>query len=207
MYNRLKRKTLPGFTLIELSIVMIIIGILLAAVFKGQDLIDSARLQATLSDFNRLKLMMLQYKDQFSYWPGNDPKAAARFGENNRNGDGIGIIQAREIPEVWKHLASAKFIDSSDSLPSRVGGHFFAQGNPNRNLKGNWIILSGAQGTLDPLLTPKQALQLKSKLNETDPDQGQIRIIEGTGDHGGCLDGKSYKLNNNSPACVALMPF
>jgi prepilin-type N-terminal cleavage/methylation domain-containing protein len=199
-----KSHSVPGFTLIELSIVMIIIGIMMASVFKGQELIESARLQSTFSEFNRLKLLVLQYREQFGAWPGNDRQAQGRFGGNISSGDGKGIILETEGANVWKHLCAAGLVDQDGAPPAKIGGVFSLRGAP-AGLKGNWIVLSGEAGTLHPILTPKQAMVLKSKMDELDPTKGKIRIINGEGDGNNCVTGTTYNLQKDSQACVALM--
>lgn len=202
----LKRKNLPGFTLIELSIVMIIVGIIMAGVFKGQDLIESARLQSTISEMNRIKLATLQYREHFGAWPGNDKAASDRFGEGTQSGNGKGIILSEETEHVWKHLSAAGLMDNQTAPIAKVGGFFSVLGNPTQTQKGNWVILSGKAGTLKPVLTPKQAMILKSKMDESDPTKGSIRVINGLGtEANGCINGSTYNLKNENPVCVVMM--
>lgn len=200
------KQSLPGFTLIELSIVMIIVGIIMAGVFKGQDLIESARLQSTLSEMNRIKMTALQYREQFGAWPGNDKNATTRFGDGAPSGNGKGLILAEEAKNVWKHLSAAQFLDNEEAPSAKAGGFFSIMGNPTETQKGNWIILSGEEGTLKPALTPKQAMTLKSKMDEADPIKGKLQVINGQGVvENGCVNGSTYNLANNSAACVVMM--
>lgn len=199
------KQSLPGFTLIELSIVMIIVGIIMAGVFKGQDLIESARLQSTLSEMNRIKMIALQYREQFGAWPGNDKNASNRL-EGAVSGNGKGLILAEEGENVWKHLAAAQLLDNEEAPTAKVGGIFSIKGNPTETHKGNWIILSGEEGTLNPSLTPKQAMTLKSKMDEVDPNKGKLRVINGQGiEETGCVNGSTYNLKNDAAACVVMM--
>lgn len=205
-----KQKTtfLPGFSLIELSIVMIIIGILMAAVFKGQDLLESARLQATLSDMNRYRLAILSYQDQFSHLPGNDSNAQPRFGGNARNGDGRGIIQASEAPQVWQHLFQAKLIEFESAPLARIGGYISVLSNPRSSFTGNYLVLSKSPTTLQAALTPHQAMLFKTKAGESKPTSGIYIVAEGEGaSPDSCVRDGDYNLANKSASCIILMAF
>jgi prepilin-type N-terminal cleavage/methylation domain-containing protein len=60
-----------GFTLIELSIVLVIIGIILAAVLKGQDLIDNARAKKIANLINQWQAPIMTYYDRKGFYPGD----------------------------------------------------------------------------------------------------------------------------------------
>lgn len=203
--NRFLKVKAPGFTLIELAIVMIIVGIITAGVFKGKDLIEEARLQSTLSEFNRIKMLLIQYREQFGQWPGNDSRANQYF-QGAQNGNGRGLIQDRESAQVWVHLEQAGLCESNTAPPCKIGGYFSIQATPKPEHPGNWIILSARPGTLEPVLTPKQALFIKSKWGEATPNQGQLRVIDGDGNHT-CLSGNTYDTSHSNPACVVMMKF
>ncbi|WP_198027168.1 type II secretion system protein [Candidatus Paracaedibacter symbiosus] len=198
----------PGFSLIELSFVMIIVGIIMAGVFKGQDLLDTARLQSCVSDFNRYRLAIMAYYDQFGQLPGNDANATRRFGSTTTNGDGKGFITKAEQPLVWQHLYLANLIDSEQTPTARIGGTISAITNPTAQLRGNFLILSKTPGTLAPLLTPHQAMILKSRAGETKPAAGTLQVLEGDGvSVGACVSSGEYNLSNKNPACVIAVAF
>lgn len=195
-------KRLTAFSLIEISIVLIIIGLITATIFKGQDLIESARLQATVQEMNQIKLSMLQYRDQFGYIPGNDPKATQRFGSAS-NGSGNGVLNQTESSYVWAHLKAAGLLDIHPS--AKIGGYFLAVGNP-AGLQGNWIALSGKPDNLAGSLTPLQAMRLKAKAGESSPSEGQFIIKSSPGhNQGACFSGDSYAIENKSPACIVFL--
>ena len=66
-----------GFTLIELSIVLIIIGIILAAVLKGQDLVTNARAKQFVSNLNAWQIALNIYLDRKGHYPGNNTAGTA----------------------------------------------------------------------------------------------------------------------------------
>ncbi len=61
-----------GFTLIEIAIVLVIIGLLLGGVLKGQELINSARVKNLATDFKNIPVFIYGYQDRFRALPGDD---------------------------------------------------------------------------------------------------------------------------------------
>lgn len=72
----MKRKQ-SGFTLIEIAIVLVIIGLLLGGVLKGQELINSARVKNLATDFKNIPVYIYGYQDKFRALPGDDGAAAS----------------------------------------------------------------------------------------------------------------------------------
>jgi len=73
-------KKQSGFTLIELAIVLVIIGLLLGGVLKGQELINSAKVKNMASDFRNIPVYLYGYQDKFRAIPGDDASAVAHLG-------------------------------------------------------------------------------------------------------------------------------
>lgn len=197
---------LRAFSLIEISIVLIIIGLITTAVFKGQDLIESARIQSTLDELNQIKLSVISYRDQYGQWPGNDSRAQQHFGNHVANGDGRGIIRGTESTQAWGHLKAAGLMDSSQPPSAKLGGYIIFISTPTAQFRGNWLAISGSSDSLSSVLTPKQALLLKVKAGESKPDEGHIVIQSPPGQAlSECHNGHTFNLQNKSPACVVLM--
>ena len=57
------KKQQSGFTLVEIAIVLVIIGLLLGGVLKGQELINSAKVKNMAGDFRNLQVMIYGYQD------------------------------------------------------------------------------------------------------------------------------------------------
>ncbi len=83
-------KSNKGFTLVELAIVLVIIGIILGAVLKGQELIKNAKIKRFYNQYREVLAAVYTYYDRYNYYPGDDPTAAGRWsGVTNGNGNGL----------------------------------------------------------------------------------------------------------------------
>jgi len=193
------RKDLPGFSLIEIALVLIVIGILAGAIFKGQDVLEAAKIRSVLNDIDRIRTASSLYHDTFGQWPGNDSNAKGRFGSDVINGQGNGLISKEEANQFWIHLAKADHLSEGQAPSSKLGGLFTVEGD--LALKKNFLVLSGPEKS--GILTPKQAAALKAKAGERDPSTGLMQIIEGVGAASGtCIHEGSFQLATKSPTCI-----
>jgi prepilin-type N-terminal cleavage/methylation domain-containing protein len=110
-----------GFTLVELAIVLVIIGLLLGAILKGQELIQNAKYKRLVNDLQGLEAAVYTYYDRYKAYPGDDPKAADRWASlysNIVSGNGDGLISGSpasdnntyESVQAWRHLRAAGII-------------------------------------------------------------------------------------------------
>ena len=109
-----------GFTLIEIAIVLVIIGLLLGGVLKGQELITSARVRNLISQQDGVKAAYFGFLDRFRALPGDYSQAVGNIALVTTNGNGNGQIRsiaaadaADEFILVWEHLSRAGFINGS----------------------------------------------------------------------------------------------
>jgi|SRR5450631_3636296 len=72
------RKSQSGFTLVEIAIVLVIIGLLLGGVLKGQELIYNQKVKSTYDNYRQYTAAMYGYQDRYKALPGDDPQAANR---------------------------------------------------------------------------------------------------------------------------------
>lgn len=115
-----KMREQKGFTLIELAIVLVIIGIIIGAVLKGQDLIESARIKRFDNSMREWETAVWTYVDRKGTFPG----------DTDQNGI-IGDIGT--APSAGDDIRSAGFINNPDANPVIVGSlQFWVQfGNDN----------------------------------------------------------------------------
>ncbi len=94
------RKSERGFTLVELAIVMIIIGLLIGGILKGQELIANAQIAATVAQVKAIDGATTTFRDKYDALPGD--MATAVTGATARlanctgctNGDGNGRLSS-----------------------------------------------------------------------------------------------------------------
>ena len=128
-----------GFTLVEIAIVLVIIGLLLGGILKGQEMITQAKIKNLINDFNGLAAAMYSYQDRYRALPGDESNSAtvARWGAAAFGGNGNGtfcraacvaaddvynkIPTAAEVPSAatpegnlfWMHLRLSGFVGGS----------------------------------------------------------------------------------------------
>ncbi|MGB7184229.1 MAG: prepilin-type N-terminal cleavage/methylation domain-containing protein [Burkholderiaceae bacterium] len=128
-----------GFTLVEIAIVLVIVGLLLGAVLKGQELIFNTKIKSTYNMSRETAAALYAYQDRYRMNPGDDNKATQRFPTANPattdgNGDGLiaygsrcqntGVSNAGENCNALHHLRVAGFIAGAgnEGLRTAFGG-------------------------------------------------------------------------------------
>ena len=105
-----------GFTLVELAIVLVIIGIIIGAVMKGQDLIDNARAKKVTTTVNTWNMLTWAYMDRKGRFPGDS-------GRNGLIGDSAGE-QTAAASAIGEMAASGTFTNPPDN-PIAIGSYQF----------------------------------------------------------------------------------
>jgi len=110
-----------GFTLIEIAIVLVIIGLLMGGVLKGQELITGARVRNLIQQQDGVKAAFFGFQDRYRALPGDYASADTNINCGAtpcQKGNGNGRIESsgaalHEETLVWNHLTAAGFMNGS----------------------------------------------------------------------------------------------
>lgn len=175
--------------MIEIAIVLVIIGLILGGVLKGQELITQAKIRNVANDFNGVSAAYYSYQDRYRAMPGDDPNAKSRW-TASQNGGGNNAITgnydaipagtdpttAEESNLFWQHLRLAGLVagptsgaGSGNAPQNAVGGVTGVQSGPALGLNGLVICSSNLPG--------KVANAIDSQFDDGKPQSGQVRAI------------------------------
>lgn len=110
-----------GFTLVEIAIVLVIIGLLIGGILKGQSMIHNAKVKRLVNDFEGLKAAVITFQDRFSMYPGDENDANAPTGDTN-NGDNDGLFDDTDGWEIEDLRLAGLLTGSGTGLPSHAYG-------------------------------------------------------------------------------------
>jgi len=125
-----------GFTLIEIAIVLVIIGLLLGGVLKGQELITGARVRNLISQQDGIKAAFFGFQDRYRALPGDYAAASTNINGVTITGDGNGRIEGPngagtyETLLAWNHLTAAGFLNGSYTLATSTTSTPIDSNNP-----------------------------------------------------------------------------
>jgi prepilin-type N-terminal cleavage/methylation domain-containing protein len=165
-----------GFSLIELSVVLVILGLLVGGILAGQSLIRAAELRSVTTDFEKYVAATKAFKTKYESLPGDMPYAIDVWGEAHAtpatcvttastgtetcNGDGNGIVSpsvgSNEAFRYWQHLANAGLIEgrfNGIACPS-VSYCTDAANSPSSKISNSlWLMWTwGIRGGTDPAI-------------------------------------------------------
>jgi prepilin-type N-terminal cleavage/methylation domain-containing protein len=183
------KKNQPGFTLIEITIVLVIIGLLLGGVLKGQELIAQAKIKNVINDLNGAVSAIYAYQDRYKALPGDDKGAAARWtGTTSGAGDGTvcGTYNGTAAVASGSGIACATGATTADSLllwqHLRLAGFLSGAGTdvPQNAVGGLTGIQAGAFGLTGHVictsnLPARIAVAVDSQLDDGILNSGSVR--------------------------------
>lgn len=186
-----------GFTLVEMAIVLVIIGLLLGGVLKGQELIDNSKVKKAVNDLNAISVAYNGYLDRYSRIPGDDgPLATLQArGANWANitaasaaPNGIlGIAPGQtfngggESVAFWQHVKAAGFIAGNPAdagvaaLPINAFQGLIGVSNNTTAVTGMGAGLSVCISQIPG----KAAAQIDAQLDDRNPATGSVRATLG----------------------------
>ncbi|MET0156317.1 MAG: prepilin-type N-terminal cleavage/methylation domain-containing protein [Rickettsiales bacterium] len=210
-----------GFSLVELSIVVLLIGLLAGGVFAGKNLIDGARMQNVANDFLKLKSAIANFTEVQHYYPGDFPDASKDWGAADGNGDWM--ISTAESAHVMNHLHDAGDVETAYAgggaltpgqnlmaaavKPAAYWTHTHTSAIQGKTGEAIDLAARGAGSSVleDGALTPDRAYALDVKIDDGSPVAGDLYASKGAAPGAeDCLDAASppvYLPNADVPSC------
>ena len=130
------RTSEAGFTLVEIAIVMVIIGLLIGGVLKGQAMVQNAKVKRVVKQADELRAGVMSFYDKYGVYPGDENKIVIPSGGTDTEGDGDGQIEAAggEDHGMFLDLQLAGLISGSYNGTSDMPNHAFGD-----NITMYWV--------------------------------------------------------------------
>ena len=178
-----------GFTLVEVSIVLVSVGLLLGGVLKGQEMITNSKLKRVVADNAGLIAAKFSYQDRYGQLPGDDNRASDRFDDYPVgapvDGDGNGAIDGDwDVPSTgdvtlaltaetnlfFAHLRASGLLTgnaSDDTRPTNAFGGQIGIRNGALGVAGHVLIFGEIEGKIGKII--------ETKLDDGNPATGRIQ--------------------------------
>lgn len=192
------RSQQSGFTLVEIAIVLVIIGLLLGGILKGQELINSAKVKNLANDFRTIPTYIYGFQDKFKALPGDDANVVAHVAGTTKAttggtvGNGVieghwnSITATDESFLFWQHVRMANLApgptDPADATyrpTNALGGTIGIASNSSATAQ-----IAGMTGTYQICskgVLGKFAIQLDVQMDDGQPCTGSMRAIPDVG--------------------------
>lgn len=204
------KTNLSAFTLIEMSIVLVIIALIVAGVMQGVDVLENSKRMAIVSDMQQYKAAYDQFKEKYYSPPGDMSDAESVWGvAKTNNGDGDNLIERNANNDdylAWQHLGLSNFINGywTGSLsgtnvepdldipagPYTKTAYRMFNSTSKILVPANAITFGRVRSSHNVdvgVLTPKQALSIDQKIDDKNPSEGQFITTSGVTPAGGAI--------------------
>ena len=190
------KKVEQGFTLVEIAVVLVIVGLLLGGILKGQELINSAKVKNIINDFRTASTYAYGYQDRFRAMPGDDAGVASRLagaikattggtaGNGRIDGSWNSTTPTDETVLFWQHVRLANLATGDGRNPAQEG--IVIQDWLPRNAVGGRVgvtsnaPVSGWAGTFficQDNIPGSFARQIDIAMDDGQPASGAVRLL------------------------------
>lgn len=213
-----------GFSLVELSVTFVVVGLMTGAAIWGMKVKEQAELNSVVSDVRSFTEATSVFQSIYGFLPGDIPNVDILPKSTNAYvaGNGNGIIEPNEALQFWTHLAGSGLVkgrfNAENEFSTNAAGDGASPASPlnyskfNSGFKvasdpklGVKFIFSGFDGSGvndGSVLPPSEAAYLDDKFDDGNPLTGKIRAEEGSNSTAGsCVNAGQYARGKN-PECV-----
>lgn len=213
-----RQRYFRGFTLIEVAIVLIIVGLILGGVLKGQALIDNARVQSLSNEVTGIRTAWFSFQDRYRSIPGDFNQSNIQIDSAAQPGNGNGRLDgSHERAAVWQQLALAGFIngqfDGASSQAGSANDMECAQTTcPQNPFNGFYKMSYGTQAAdvdlpAHELITGNQIpvnilSQVDLRLDDGSPTSGRFRVHRDYA--ASCTSAGNWDIHSANSNCAAV---
>lgn len=215
--NRVER----GFSLVELSLVVIIVGLVLGGILAGTSLLEVTKGRKIAQEAETYLTAARNFESKYLEWPG-DMSDALSYWATAINGDGDGLIEwdftaavadPHEGAQAFVHLTQAGFINKGNltgvngapvlevNVPQSEAFDGMVYLNNDATL-GNFVGIASTEVT--GVISPSTALSVDQQMDDGYANSGRVRDFDPAS---GCSSGADYVVTDKNPVCALTFTF